>query len=76
MRPCFLQHLNPHKRLDPMSLSITTVVPCIASAFHQPAPSLLQQETGRMLTGDADHNTFIANPPFRVSNSIFSLFFE
>ena len=73
MRPCFLQHLNPHKRLDPMSLSITTVVHSISSAVHQPAPSLLQQESGRMLTGDAHHNTFIANLPFRVSYSNFSL---
>ena len=56
-----------------MSLSITTVVHSIASAVHQPAPSLLQQESGRMLTGDAHHNTFIANLPFRVSYSNFYL---
>ena len=35
-----------------MSLSITIVVPCIVSAFNQPAPSLFEQEIGQMLTGD------------------------
>ena len=56
-----------------MILSITTVVYSIASAVHQPAPSPLQQEFGRMQIGDAHNDIFIANLPFRVSYSNFYL---
>ena len=56
-----------------MSLSITSMVYSIASAVHQLAPSPLQQEFGRIRTGDAHHDTFIVNLPFRMSYSNFYL---